>query len=90
MLNHTRNWPLLTLLDPRFKDKVFTDLEARSKACRMLGEYNAEISNDLEEVTQSQEPLPKCPRPEILKWFTDILEQLGVMVRGSSSVTEME
>ena len=56
----------------------------------MLDECIAETSDDLEEVTQSQEPLPKRPRPAILKCFTEILEQSGVTVTGSSSVTEME
>ena len=27
---------IATLLDPRFKEKFFTDSEARSKACKML------------------------------------------------------
>jgi len=56
----------------------------------MLDECIAEISDDLEKVTRRQEPLPKHPRPAILKCFTEILEQLGVTVIGSSSVTEME
>ena len=37
----------------------------------MFDECIAEISDDLEEVTQSQERLPKCPRPAILMEFKE-------------------
>ena len=46
----------------------------------MLDECIAQISDDLDEVTQSRVPLPKWPRPAILKCFTEILEQSGVSV----------
>ena len=76
----------LAIIDPWFKDKFCIDSEARSNACKMLDECIAEISDDLEEVTQSQKP----SRPAILKCFIEILEQSWVAVTGSSSVTEME
>ena len=60
----------LTITTFQFKDKFFfADSEARNRACKILDECTAEISDDLEEVAQSQEPLPKHPRPAILQKF---------------------
>ena len=66
------------LLDPRFKDKFFTDHNVRSKACKMLDECIVELTDE-NETRQTQEPSPKWPRPSILNCFSESLNSLELV-----------
>ena len=82
---------IATLLDPQFKDKLFTDHDVRSKACKMLDECMVELTDEIE-TKQTQEPSPKRPRPTILNCFSEILAQSGVSMvdDAETAMTEVE
>ena len=67
---------LVTLLDPRFKDKFFSGVDEKINAKELLDNKVAEITS----TDEPRVPSPKCPKTDQLKCFADILEEAGVEV----------
>ncbi len=72
---------LATLLDPRFKDKFFSGANKRANAKQLLDQRVAELSHREE----PREPSPKRPKTDVLKCFSEILEEAGVEADSSYS-----
>ena len=70
------NLVLATLLDPRFKDKFFSGAVERLNARELLEEKVTEITGKQD----TREPSPKQPKTQVLKCFSEILEEAGVEV----------
>ena len=70
------NLVLATLLDPRFKDKFFSGAVERLNARELLEEKVTEITGKQD----TREPSPKRPKTQVLKCFSEILEEAGVEV----------
>ena len=68
---------LATLLDPRCKDKFFSGSAEKLSARELLEEKVTEITSHEE---SAKEPSPKRPKSDVLKCFSDILEEAGVDV----------
>ena len=67
---------LARLLDPQFKDKIFSGTQKRAFAKELLDQEVAEFTHSLE----PREPSPKRPKTVVLKCFSKILEEAGVEV----------
>ena len=74
------NAPLIlaTLLDPRFKDKLFSGAveHGNARELHVLDQKVAEVTDTQE----SREPSPKRPKTDVLKCFSEILEGAGIQV----------
>ena len=68
---------LATLLDPCFQDKFFSGSAEKLSARELLKEKVTEITSHEE---SAEEPSPKHPMSDVLKCFSDILEEAGVDV----------
>ena len=71
---------LSTLLDPRFKDKFFTDSFARSEAQKMLNEKMDELRESGQSAAptdSTEEPPAKKPPSDLWKSFSEIVEEAG-------------
>ena len=67
---------IVTLLDPRFKDKCFSGFDIRAAARKLLEEAKDELG-DTRERSAFQEPYPKQPHTDMWKSVSKILEEVG-------------
>ena len=67
---------IATLLDPRFKDKLFSGPSERAAARQMLENKKEELGEAGGRLA-AQEPSPKRPCTNLRESFSEILEEAG-------------
>ena len=77
---------LSSILDPRFKDKCFTSVQAQTDAQELLQQKVSALRSVGQDRTEadSVEPPPKRPCTALLECFSEILEEAGASVHNDS------
>ncbi len=78
---------LATILDCRFKDKFFSGSIEKLRARRVLEE---KVDRCTEQESEVREPSPKRQKTTVLKCFSDILEEAGVVDTDSTDKSKVD